>query len=288
MAHEYEQQPEDRRIEERRRRERERESRAGWGGQGFNQGSFGSYGGQGERLHTRYGGQGYGAEHGYTSRETGGGMSAAPRRDPGDYGWGGGMGSSSYEAPDRNREEWGREWGGPGFSGREGGWGGYGSYDRERGSYREGLRGYGSTDYAPYGEPSRYRGQHTGRGPKGWRRSDDRIREDVCERLTDHPDIDASDIEIEVQNGEVRLRGTVDRRETKRMAEDVAESVSGVADVHNEIHINRGFWGSVKDALTGGGDESETQRSTGAPVNTITPGPEQQRRRENEPVSPRK
>src|SRR5437016_957914 len=47
-------------------------SHAGWGGQGFNQGSFGSFGGQGERLYTQYGGQGWSSEHGYSGREGGG------------------------------------------------------------------------------------------------------------------------------------------------------------------------------------------------------------------------
>lgn len=69
-------------------------SRAGWGGQGFSQGSFGSFGGQGERLYTQYGGQGFGAEHGYSGRETGGGMSlysSASERER--YSQGAGMGN---------------------------------------------------------------------------------------------------------------------------------------------------------------------------------------------------
>lgn len=43
------------------------------------------------------------------------------------------------------------------------------------------------------------RGPHAGRGPKGYQRSDERIREDVCDRLTEHPAIDASEIEVEVK-----------------------------------------------------------------------------------------
>lgn len=41
----------------------------------------------------------------------------------------------------------------------------------------------------------RVKGAFTGRGPKNSVRSDDRIREDVCEHLSYHPYIDASDIE---------------------------------------------------------------------------------------------
>jgi osmotically-inducible protein OsmY len=87
-----------------------------------------------------------------------------------------------------------------------------------------------------YGE----RGRYSGKGPKGWQRSDDRIREDVSERLADHPHIDASEIEVNVNNGEITLSGTVEDRHAKRLAEDIAESVSGVRDVHNQIKVQHG------------------------------------------------
>ncbi|HEU4697576.1 MAG TPA: BON domain-containing protein [Gemmatimonadales bacterium] len=78
-------------------------------------------------------------------------------------------------------------------------------------------------------------GPHYGRGPKGYRRPDDRIAEDVNEALTQHPAIDASDVEVEVHDGVVTLRGTVDDRTAKRLAVDVAESVFGVRDVQSEM-----------------------------------------------------
>ena len=87
-----------------------------------------------------------------------------------------------------------------------------------------------------YGE----RGRYSGRGPKGWQRSDERIREDVSERLADHPHIDASEIEVTVSNGEITLAGTVEDRHSKRLAEDIAESVSGVREVHNQIKVQQG------------------------------------------------
>ena len=83
-------------------------------------------------------------------------------------------------------------------------------------------------------------GRFVGLGPKGWTRSDERIKEDICERLTAHGDIDASDIEVEVKDGEVTLGGTVTDRRTKRMAEDEADHVSGVKDVHNRIKLRAG------------------------------------------------
>ena len=80
-------------------------------------------------------------------------------------------------------------------------------------------------------------GPYVGVGPKGYRRSDERIFEDVCERLTRHGRIDARNIEIHVKDGEVTLKGKVTDRMTKRMAEDVADKVRGVKDVHNELRI---------------------------------------------------
>jgi hypothetical protein len=85
--------------------------------------------------------------------------------------------------------------------------------------------------------PEWRRGPFAGRGPRGYARSDERIREDVSERLEEHGDVDASDITVEVSDREVTLEGTVEDRRTKRLAEDVAESVRGVADVHNRLRV---------------------------------------------------
>ncbi|MDT7688113.1 MAG: hypothetical protein QOE46_872 [Acidobacteriota bacterium] len=85
---------------------------------------------------------------------------------------------------------------------------------------------------APRGE-----GKFRGRGPKNYRRSDERIREEVGDRLTDSEWLDASDVEVNVIAGEVILSGTVDSRYAKRLAEDIAESVSGVAHVQNNLRV---------------------------------------------------
>ena len=76
---------------------------------------------------------------------------------------------------------------------------------------------------------------HRGRGPKGYRRSDERIHDEVCGRLTDDPYVDASEVEVSVSGGEVTLSGTVDGRNARRRAEDVAEQVSGVSHVQNNL-----------------------------------------------------
>jgi hypothetical protein len=80
-------------------------------------------------------------------------------------------------------------------------------------------------------------GPHRGRGPRGYRRTDERIHEEVCDRLEAHGEVDASHVEVKVENGEVTLTGTVTDRRTKRLAESVADGVRGVVDVHNQIRL---------------------------------------------------
>ncbi len=81
------------------------------------------------------------------------------------------------------------------------------------------------------------RGRYSGMGPKGYKRSDERIKEDVSDRLMEHPDLDASDIEVKVSKGEVTLSGTVASRWAKRLAEDLAEACSGVREVMNQLRV---------------------------------------------------
>ena len=80
-------------------------------------------------------------------------------------------------------------------------------------------------------------GKFRGRGPKNYRRSDERLREEVCDRLTDNEWLDASDVECNVIAGEVILTGSVDSRYAKRLAENIAESVSGVQNVQNNLRV---------------------------------------------------
>jgi osmotically-inducible protein OsmY len=83
------------------------------------------------------------------------------------------------------------------------------------------------------------KGRNAGRGPRGYRRSDERIREDINDHLTDDWYVDASDVEVTVNNGMVTLTGRVDNRDEKRRAEDIAECVSGVSDVSNQLRVER-------------------------------------------------
>ncbi|MDO1527221.1 BON domain-containing protein [Fulvimonas sp. R45] len=107
-------------------------------------------------------------------------------------------------------------------------------------------RQYGSRHPLAYGPDERQggaqgrrRGGYAGKGPRGYTRPDERICEDLSDRLTEDPWIDASDIEIAVENGVVALRGQVPERSMKHRAEDCAERVGGVKDVDNRIRVQR-------------------------------------------------
>src|SRR5262249_9623160 len=62
---------------------------------------------------------------------------------------------------------------------------------------------------SPYLAWETVRGPYVGIGPRGYRRSDERIREDVCERFAEHGYLDPSELEVAVHDGEVLLSGTV-------------------------------------------------------------------------------
>jgi hypothetical protein len=76
------------------------------------------------------------------------------------------------------------------------------------------------------------------RGPKGYTRSDERIFDDVCERIA-RSGVDADDVEVKVEKREVTLTGTVRTRAEKWRLEEVAEDVFGVEDVHNQLKVPR-------------------------------------------------
>lgn len=81
------------------------------------------------------------------------------------------------------------------------------------------------------------RGGFAGRGPKGYRRSDDRIGEEVCERLTRDDAVDASDLSVRVESGHVTLEGSCATRSQRQRAESVAAEVAGVSDVRNLVRV---------------------------------------------------
>jgi hypothetical protein len=97
--------------------------------------------------------------------------------------------------------------------------------------------GYGGIERGYFDEPHRATATSLrGKGPKNYTRSDERIREDVCERLADAA-LDASDIDVKVTDGVVLLEGTVPDRWTERAAHDVACRARGVKRCDNQLRV---------------------------------------------------
>lgn len=90
------------------------------------------------------------------------------------------------------------------------------------------------------------RGQY-GKGPKGYKRSDEHIYEEVCQTLWRSPDLDPSEIEVSVENGVVCLKGTVHKRDFKRSAERLIEHIPGVENVRNEINVDIDSGGLIQN-----------------------------------------
>src|SRR5688572_32698538 len=64
-------------------------------------------------------------------------------------------------------------------------------------------------------------------GPKGHNRTDLRIREDVCERLL-YAELDSNEVNVDIEDGIVKLTGVVEDRCTKRTLEAVTAHTAGV------------------------------------------------------------
>ncbi|WP_236024832.1 BON domain-containing protein [Arenibaculum pallidiluteum] len=223
----------------------------------------------GERGHG--GGRGYGENRGYgESRASGEGRGYGEGQG---YGYEGGSDRRGYASEERSNYG-NREWGGPYYGqpirGSQSETGYAGRYGAERGRRGEGGRGddrgfferAGDEIASWFGDDDAERRRrrdaeagdsgaqhHRGRGPRGYTRSDDRIREDVSDRLTDDSLVDATDIDVTVSGSEVTLSGTVDNRNAKRRAEDIAEAVSGVRHVQNNLRVRQqgsgGFSGTM-------------------------------------------
>jgi osmotically-inducible protein OsmY len=119
--------------------------------------------------------------------------------------------------------------------GMGGGYGGYGSRGGSYGNQGDSQGNYGSQgSYAGQGST----GRSQFRSPKGYR-SDDRIREDICDRLGTLSGVDPSEVEVNVRDGEVTITGTVRERWQKHQIENTADAISGVKDVHNQIRVKQ-------------------------------------------------
>lgn len=126
----------------------------------------------------------------------------------------------------------------------------YGDHDHDRYENRDDSRNFwerASDRVASwFGEGDR-EGEYRGRGPSGYKRTDERISEVAHDRLTDDPWLDASAITVLVDNGEITLSGTVPERESKHRAERLVEDLAGVNHVQNNLRVRR------NDPITGSG-----------------------------------
>ncbi|HEU4650719.1 MAG TPA: BON domain-containing protein [Croceibacterium sp.] len=108
----------------------------------------------------------------------------------------------------------------------------------------------------------RQRESYRGHGPANYTRTDERIREDASERLTDDWSVDARKIEVKVSNGEITLDGTVTSRDQKRRAEDLVEDLSGVKHVQNNLRVDEGSrWDRNNSGETSASGSNKTTSS---------------------------
>lgn len=141
----------------------------------------------------------------------------------------GGYAAGRYRSPDY-----------PGGGGYEGGNTAGDPYaDERRRVYQGGAppgprSGHAGGVYGMPGGPAQGR---RNRGPKGYRRSDERIKEDICERLMQDDELDLSDVGIDVQGGKVSLNGTVANRHTRYVIEEVVDNCFGVEDIENNLRV---------------------------------------------------
>jgi hypothetical protein len=165
-----------------------------------------------------------------------------PRLGPGQrHDWDEAAGDHDPSGEGRSFDKGPRQGGGGAYTGR-GYTGGYGQNGTDPG---ERVSPYGDRIYRGDGGRQEHPGEHRayhdpghrGLGPQGYRRSDQRISEDVHDRLTDDDHLDASGISVAVQDGEVTLSGTIRDRRAKHHAEAIIEHIGGVQHVQNNLRV---------------------------------------------------
>lgn len=112
-----------------------------------------------------------------------------------------------------------------------------GEYDRDE-AYLHGRGGNLRRHAADYGYLDPQQARYRGKGPRGYRWSDRRLHEEICERLTQHPGIDATHIEVQVHEGAVLLSGDVRRRIERCLAEMVVARIPYVTHISNGIRAS--------------------------------------------------
>lgn len=111
-------------------------------------------------------------------------------------------------------------------------------YGSEQGRYGFEDQNWNRRYSADQGSSSQHHNEQKHRWPKSYKRTDERLKDDIHEELIRHGRIDASEIEVQVKDGEVVLTGQVSSRQDKRIAEELAEKVLGVSDVQNQLRVS--------------------------------------------------
>ena len=78
---------------------------------------------------------------------------------------------------------------------------------------------------------------YRGLGPANAGRTDERLREMICERLMEDDFVDPGDVSVQVREGEVTLEGTVAERYMKRRIEELVDSFNDVKEIHNRLRV---------------------------------------------------
>ncbi len=114
--------------------------------------------------------------------------------------------------------------------------------EREELDQQEGWEGRGAreSDYVPIKTHGREDGEGAGIKSDGEQPSDEEMKQDLLARLRENGDVQDGRVEVEVQNGEITLRGSVPTYVVSQMVESVANEVPGVTDVHNELDVQAG------------------------------------------------
>ena len=81
---------------------------------------------------------------------------------------------------------------------------------------------------------------HQGKGPRGWTLRDDRVIEEVSDRLMDDRLLDARHIEVSANAGVVTLSGDVPGASDVAHAEMLARQAPGVTEVVNQLTVDPG------------------------------------------------
>jgi len=256
-----------------------------YGGQNYGGQSYGgpNYGGQSYRSDANYGGQNYrndGSSGGQDYRHDSG--RSQRHRDDSSYGYG----QSSYRQDRQNQGSYNQ-----GYNYNQGqygssGFGGGANEDRSWPAHDAGSwRGQQAGNYPGFGQGSGYSGPGSGggwsssqsdsqqsrssqrRGPKGYQRSDERLKEDICERLMQNHQIDAGEITVQVQNGKVSLEGTVPERRMKHSIEDLVDQCMGVKDIDNRLRVSRGEEDAQQGTRKAGSASSSAAGNSGSSGN---------------------